>query len=462
MLSTADTIAAIASAAGSAARGIVRISGPDTLAILERCVELPPKGNPVVLESTKPVILKRTLRVPCLPGQPQSLPVDLWVWPNRASFTRQPSAEIHTFGSPPLLDAVLEELCANGARIAEPGEFTLRAFLAGRIDLAQAEAVLGVIDARDRRQLNVALEQLAGGLSGPLKELMDDLLNLLADLEAGLDFVEEDIRFISQDELQSRLADALLKTSNLLSQMGSRELEQPISRVVLVGRPNAGKSSLFNALAGQNAAIVSPQPGATRDYLLAKLDLDGLSVELVDTAGIFEAKPTDPLHCSAQSTAQAQHEQAILRILCVDSTKPFEDWELHEANIDNTLVALTKCDLERDLHKSQIDRAPLELVHTSSNTGRGLDKLKLAIRNRILNCTEGSETMAAAGIRTRDSLRLTTECLQRAHALASTTHADELIASEVRTAWTELGSILGTVYTDDLLDRIFSRFCIGK
>src|SRR5262249_27089380 len=272
------------------------------------------------------------------------LPCDLFLWPTRRSYTRQPLAEVHTFGSPPLLDAVLRALCDAGARLARPGEFTLRAFLAGRIDLMQAEAVLGVIDAADRRQLQSALEQLAGGLSRPLNGLRNDLLDLLADLEAGLDFVEEDIRFVSPEELAARLKSALDLLEQSSCQLAARGTGDGLARVALAGAPNAGKSSLFNALVGNSAAIVSAHPGTTRDYLVAKIDADGLPIELVDTAGVdttcserlpwrseissdqhrpsgsAETSAETSIAASAQARARQQREQAGLRLLCVDAT----------------------------------------------------------------------------------------------------------------------------------------------
>ena len=196
-------------------------------------------------------------------GAARSLPCDLYLWPTRRSFTRQPVAELHTLGSPPLLEALLRAACAAGARLAAPGEFTLRAFLAGRIDLVQAEAVLGVIDARDRRQLDVALAQMAGGLTRPLQNLRGDLLDLLADLEAGLDFAEEDIHFITPDDLQWRLAAAADQVARLIEQLRGRDQSAVEPRVVLVGWPNSGKSSLFNALCEGAGALVSAEPGTT-------------------------------------------------------------------------------------------------------------------------------------------------------------------------------------------------------
>ena len=201
------------------------------------------------------------------------------------SYTGQPVVEIHTLGSPPLLEIVLRSICAAGARPAGPGEFTLRAFLAGRIDLTQAEAVLGVIDAGDRHELEIALGQLAGGLARPLHRLRNKLLDLLAQVEAGFDFADEDLAFITREELDRQLAEAESDAAAILRQVDSRHESSPGVRAVLVGRPNTGKSSLFNALAGDRAALVSDHPGTTRDYLTAELDLDGVKCQLIDTAG---------------------------------------------------------------------------------------------------------------------------------------------------------------------------------
>ena len=202
---TADTIAAIATAPGGGARAIVRISGPNVAEILAGCFR--PHGEPILASARLPRVVPGEV---LLPGGPvQELPADLYFWPTCRSYTRAPLAELHTLGSPPLVAALLAAVCAAGARLAEPGEFTLRAFLAGRIDLVQAEAVLGVIDARNQRELSDALARLAGGLSAPLMELRETLLELLAHVEAGLDFVEDDIQFVAASEIQRQLDDAI-------------------------------------------------------------------------------------------------------------------------------------------------------------------------------------------------------------------------------------------------------------
>ncbi|MBI1901494.1 MAG: 50S ribosome-binding GTPase, partial [Planctomycetia bacterium] len=262
-----DTIAAIATAPGPGARGIVRVSGPGTVA----CLADFSADDGRTLESAK--VATAVAGHFRLPGLHSPLPAEVYLWPNERSYTRQPLAEVHTIGSQPLLAMLLRAVCRRGARTAEPGEFTLRAFLSGRIDLAQAEAVLGVIEAEDAEELRVALDQLAGGVTGALVQLREQLLDLLAHLEAGLDFVEEDIAFITREELTGQLAAAQATVEKAAAQMAKRSIAVERVRIVLAGWPNVGKSSLFNALAGREAAIVSPQAGTTRDYLTADEEL---------------------------------------------------------------------------------------------------------------------------------------------------------------------------------------------
>lgn len=468
MRASGDTIAAIATAPGGAARGIVRLSGPNVVPIVRRVfqsqAQQDTRDEAWSANRHARVIPGRValteLDHPVDPVDARSLPCDLYLWPTARSYTREPVAEFHTLGSPPLLEALLRAVCAAGARLAQPGEFTLRAFLAGRLDLVQAEAVLGVIDAADRRELDVALAQLAGGLTRPLAELRGSLLDLLADLEAGLDFVEEDIRFVARDELQRRLAAAASQVGQLQGQMRSRGRTEVEPLVVLVGWPNVGKSSLFNALAGRDAALVSDQPGTTRDYLAVSLSLGDANCRLVDTAG-SEPSASEPIAAAAQRLRTAQSEQARLRLLCLDATRPPNESEQTELDREGPhLVVLTKCDAVMDQSDSLRWNAA---VKTSAVTGLGLDVLRAAIRRQLQTVeSPGGQTVPATAARCQESLRLASESLKRAEELASSNSGEELIAAELRTALAELGQVVGAVYTDDLLDRIFSRFCIGK
>ncbi|NLX96959.1 MAG: tRNA modification GTPase [Rhodopirellula sp.] len=459
-----DSIAAVASPSGGAARGVLRLSGPGVIERIGRHFRA--DSGEDLSRFLFPTVLAGRLAVS--PGI--LLPCDLYLWPTARSYTGQPAAEFHTLGSRPLLDAALGMFLAAGFRLAEPGEFTMRAFLAGRLDLTQAEAVLGVIEAGDARQLDTALAQLAGGLAGPLHELRDRLLDLLAHLEAGFDFADEDLPFITQDEISSRLSEAAERVSRLARQMESRaETWEPI-RVALVGRPNVGKSSLFNALTGKAGALVFDQPGTTRDYLSAHLNLADVRCLLTDTAGIevaFDAEAQE-LSAAAQAASREQARQAHVRLLCLDGTRPLDLAErtLLEDADSRTLIVLTKCDLparEQGAGSREGRAARGPVSRTSSRTGEGIAALKSRLRAAVLAAgVADGDVVAGTAVRCHGSLGVAAECLRRALDIAQVGSAEELVAADVRVALEELGKVVGTVYTEDILDRIFSRFCIGK
>ncbi|HTM55306.1 MAG TPA: GTPase [Pirellulales bacterium] len=444
-----DTIAAIAATQG-AARGIVRLSGPDVLAILTRTLE--PCSATRLAEIREPTVISGHMR--CGGARELKLPTDVYYWPDARSYTREPLAEIHTLGSPPLVASILARVSSAGARQAQPGEFTLRAFLAGRIDLTQAEAVLGVVDARGRRQFQHALAQLAGGLSRPLQTLRDNLLDLLADLEAGLDFVEDDIQFITVDEVRSALASAATELERLAQQLADRGDQAELPRIVLVGLPNVGKSSLFNTLA-QSTALVSDQPGTTRDYLTALVQVGVFRCELVDTAGVESAAGTQ-IAAAASRRAKAERERADVELLCVDSSEPLPEWVARELTANPSgqrLVVLTKSDQPA---RSSVSGG----IQTSSVAAPGTSALTTALE-QSLNRLAG-DGASSIGRRCAESIERAGKAIFRAGQANDATAGDELVAAEVRLALEELGKTVGAVYTEDLLDRIFSRFCIGK
>lgn len=457
MLHVDDTIAAIASAPGGAARGILRVSGPEALVALCRCFTPNATAPADWSHSARPAVVAGTIDVVGLLG---TISVDAYVWPNARSYTRQPSVELHTIGSPPILDALLRTLISAGARLAQPGEFTLRAFLAGRLDLTQAEAVLGVIDARDRAELQTALEQLAGGLGSPLHRLREDLLQLLAHLEAGLDFVEEDIEFISREQLDRELGNAARQIEALVEQTGSRNLAESAYPIVLRGLPNAGKSSLLNALCGYEAAIVSEQAGTTRDYVAAEIEIGGLACVLIDTAGV-EPPTDDGIHAAAQRAAVRQHLQSRIELLCIDASRALDVWEREQLArpSDARIVVATKSDQPRE---AAIPTC-CEAINISSQTGFGLADLRGVIRGRIERLYHrDSAIVGDTAVRCLDSLQAAAESVRRAREAATLELGEELVAAEIRIALDELGRVTGAVHTDDVLDRIFSRFCIGK
>lgn len=450
---TSDTIAAIASPRQGGARGIVRISGPRTRECLDRCFSAAQWPNSVGAQRMVPGQLRcdeAALRVPC----------DLLWWPTARSYTGQPVAELHMVGCPPLMEVALETVCAAGARLADRGEFTMRAFLSGRIDLAQAEAVMGVIDARAPRQLEYALAQLAGGISRPIHNVRNDLLDLLADVEAGLDFADEDLPLQADHERACRLEQAGRHVEELARRMGARRDTSACQRVVLTGMPNTGKSSLFNALVGRSAAITSNRPGTTRDYLTAKMECNGVACELVDTAGIESLPATIPAERAAHQAAERQRQGAWLVILCLDVTRPLADGQ--QRQLEQTagiprIIALTKCDL-----MDGTARPDVRGIRTSSRTGQGIAALRERIGDMLLASRHEGPCVASTAVRCAESLRGARAAIDRACQLTAEPSTEELVAVEIRDALDQLGQVVGAVFTDDLLDRVFSKFCIGK
>lgn len=471
-LSLDDTIAALASAPGAAERGIVRISGPSIRRVLADWFE---PDDREAWQSAR-VASVHSGRLTGVSSR-QPIRVDIYDWPNRQSYTGQPLVELHLPGSPPLLETVLSRVYSHGARPARAGEFTLRAFLAGKLDLLQAEAVLGVIDAHDHHELQAALSQLAGGLSGRLSTLRRDLLELLADLEAGLDFIEEDIEFVSRCEVLGRVASAKCFVEELLRQTSDRMQSTSRSRVVLAGLPNAGKSTLFNRLTSSTTALVSPIEGTTRDFLQATVEWSGLTFDLVDTAGWEEF--AEKISEAAQHFRTEQVESADLVIWCsaanLDRTRQNLDNRLFEQTRQQSR-ACVRIQTQADLSDGTMwlrGHEPLESaifsdltdeLEVSAVTGEGLNPLADALRQSLAASRDGArQWLGMTAARCRESLECVAQALSRAEDSAGVSSiGDELIAVDIREALDHLGRILGVIYTDDILDRVFSKFCIGK
>ncbi|MEM8669761.1 MAG: tRNA modification GTPase [Planctomycetota bacterium] len=450
-----DTIVAIASPTSSAMRGVVRLSGAQLTEVLSKLL---PDQN---LDGQAAHRISVDVPLGDILG---SVPASLMWWPTRRSYTAQPSAEIHTYGSLPILTAVVRRAIESGARAARPGEFTMRAFLAGRLDLTQAEAVLGVIEAEGRGSLNHALEQLAGNLSRPLEEARSNVLDLLADVEAGLDFVDEDIEFIDSATLSIRLREIeslILKTTALMRQRGGGT-DRPL--VSLRGEPNAGKSCLFNCLTNQQAAIVSDVAGTTRDAVTCEATIAGMDVTLTDTAGL----ETTETEISQQSQRQGDRvsKSSRVRLWCVDaSRRDFEDASVRLRSVAEGEAKPSCIDLfvanKRDQTNQRTFVEPW--IPCSAITGEGIKELSDRIADAIAK-TDQQETGSVVGTaaRCRQSLELASESIDAALRLIQTNDGHELIAAELHLLAKHLGEVTGAVYTDDILDRVFSRFCIGK
>jgi len=439
-----DTLVALSSAAGPGARAIVRLSGPRTRDVIDRVFR--------ASEGLTPPARQLTPGSLALSGVPSPLPATLYFFPGPRSYTGQDLAELHTIGSPPLVERLVADLLNAGARPALPGEFTLRAFLAGKKDLPQAEAVNAVIGAGNDADLQAALVQMAGGVTRPLAILRDDLLNLLADLEAALDFADEHIEFVGKTETVARLDAAMNQLTALTRQLDDRTLSGRAIRVALVGLPNAGKTTLFNALSGGDA-LVSPIPGTTRDYLSKRLEVGGVLVELIDTAGWHNS--TDTIEEQSQHLGRAAAAEADIILWCD------EHGEFADTGAERLLATgadLIRVRTKADLPKSQ--RGAKSDVACSVTLSGGLIELARILTERVMALARPA--LAPSQSRCRHHIAVCTNHLHGARDHVAADDPPELAAGALRAALGQLGELTGTIYTNDLLDRIFSRFCIGK
>lgn len=439
LASLEELIVAPGSAPGASPRAVVRLSGQGAVALTLEWFEGAAPPKPGHWESG-------ALR---FPGVEQPIPVLAAVWGAGKSYTGQEMAEWHLPGSPALVDIALEAVRLRGARLAEPGEFTRRAFLSSRIDLPRAEALMGLAGASTPDDLRQALDQHAGGLSEPLSKLHEALLDLLADLEAGLDFAEEDIDILPADQLLVRLAGLLAHATLAWRKLETRGDSSRRPRVALVGMPNAGKSRLFNLLTGSEA-LVSPVAGTTRDWLAAPMKLGGsIEIELIDTAGL--GVTADPLAEAVRASTVALLRQVDLLVVCHPADS-IERISLDLLPDIPSMEIITRADTS--------ETREWEIPACSSVTGEGLGRLVEVMTERIgeLANRRGAPHLA----RSREQLEKLVGRLRAAHAIALDDEGSELVALELRHALDSLGEIAGTITSDDLLGRVFSRFCIGK
>ena len=494
---TTDTIVAIATAPGRGGIGVVRLSGPQALAIGEAVCgqSLPPRQGVFCAFRDSATVLDRGIAL---------------AFPAPASFTGEDVVELQAHGSPVVLDMLLRACCGLGARLARPGEFSERAFLNGKMDLAQAEAVADLIASTTESGARSAARSLQGAFSRAVDALMEDVVSLRVFVEAAIDFPEEEIDFLKQGEVGQKLEALLQKLGDVTDAARQGSLIQQGMKLVIAGKPNAGKSSLLNALSGQDAAIVAATAGTTRDVLRENVQVDGLPLHIVDTAGLRDSE--EAIEQEGVRRAWKEMETADRILLVVDSNESAgstgegesartagegestgaarrdvrELWpELQEpplASIPLTIIH-NKCDLtgeqpgisgrgpNANIQTSATDEQPgisgreprgdATIVTLSAKTGAGIDLLKKHL-TQAAGFDADTEPPFLARRRHLDALERARTCLEQAQAQMANHGAGELVAEDLRHCHDNLGEITGAMSSDDLLGHIFSSFCIGK
>lgn len=452
-----DTIAAIATPLGEGGLAIIRLSGPQALAVAERCfTPAGPHAPKPTAASTHTLHYGHVVR-----GRQRLDEALLAVMRAPRTFTREDTVEITCHGGLLAAKTVLDAVLAAGARLAQPGEFTRRAFLNGRIDLAQAEAVADLIHSRTELALQAANEQLAGKLSRRINLLRDDLMHALAHIEADLDFPEEDIAPDTRDQLLGRLERGVTFMDELLRTANEGQLLRRGIRAAIVGRPNVGKSSLLNQLLGRDRAIVSPAPGTTRDTIEETANIRGLPVVFVDTAGLRDAHDEIELEGIRRSHEAVTHAELILHVLDVSEPLHAEDAQfLAGLRQKKGIVVGNKSDLPRRMH---LPTVTTPFVEISCLHGQGIEALKDAIKELVWAGEIRSDMLEVMiNARHQDALRRAREATVRAADALRDEVPLDLVAVDLRAATNAIGEVVGQTATEDLLDAIFREFCIGK
>jgi tRNA modification GTPase len=443
-----DTIVAISTPPGRGGIGIVRLSGPAARTIAEPLLKL-----------RHPLASAQARFAEILDNTGETLDEAVVTYFEKPhSYTSEDIIEIAAHGSPVLLDHLVRQCLAAGARLAEPGEFTQRAFLSGRLDLTQAEAVSDLIEASTLHQARIAAQQLGGSLSRQITPIKQQLTTLIAALEAGIDFAEDDIDLLPATEITAQIAAIQAPLTSLEQTFSYGRIVREGFTLALVGRPNVGKSSLFNRLIERDRAIVTATPGTTRDLVTERVSLEGIPVELIDTAGL--RKSTDEAESIGIAKSREAMAEADIVLLVLDATAP-----IHEED-EAAIAALTTRPFLIVINKSDLAPATLLSKHprleTSALTGAGIPELRRAILSLLTRETPGAETALLTNLRHQQAVSAALTALARAQQAVAVTIPHEMILLDLYEALNALDALTGTTTSDDILNLIFSKFCIGK
>lgn len=455
-----DTIAAVATPPGEGGVAIVRMSGPQAEQIAGKIFSRANRKNGALRSHT---LHHGAVRDPKTGEVLDEVLLALMRKPR--SYTGEDVAEINCHGGPLLTRRILQLVLSCGARHADPGEFTKRAFLNGRLDLAQAEAVLDVIQARTETGMKLAVQQMHGGLSKWVTGLREELLDILAQVEAAIDFPEEDIELLQREELVQKIVNLREKIAGIVSSYEWGRLFREGAKVCIAGRPNVGKSSLLNGLLGEERVIVAAMPGTTRDVIEESVNLGGLPVILWDTAGIRESD--DPVESAGIEFSRRRLEAADVTLVVLDGSTDLNAEDaliLNAVNGKKGLLVINKSDLPQRLDAALIAAeagTDKESVFVSARDGKGIGELKNALRELLLD-TPTEPEVVLTNLRHKAALEKSIDGLNASVRAIRSGMAPDLVMVDLAEAKDGLAEVIGSVFHDDILEHIFTKFCIGK
>lgn len=454
-----DTIAAVATAPGEGGIGIIRISGEKSKEILSR----------IFVPAAASEIVNRRMTYGHIRDSEDGRIVDevLCVYMQAPkTYTAEDVVEINCHGGMVPLRRTLQLVLENGARMAEPGEFTKRAFLNGRLDLSQAEAVIDVIKAKTDKTFDVAMNQLEGVFSARIKEIRKKLVDILVNVTVNIDYPDEDIEEITYENLEQDLYSVRKDIENLLKSAQTGKIIQEGLAVSIIGKPNVGKSSLMNNLLGEGRAIVTEIPGTTRDTIEEHLSVRGIPVRLTDTAGI--RRTDDIIEQMGIEKSKEAFNQADLVIFILDSSRELSEEDREIINLINpekTVVILNKADLSSVLIKKDIEEMipEVSVIEASMTTGEGISSIEDKIVSMVYGGSVSQQSsVMVTNVRHRDNLQKAEKSLTDAAAMTQMKEALEFIEIDISSAYESLGEIIGETVRDDIINEVFARFCLGK
>ncbi|MEG0774850.1 tRNA uridine-5-carboxymethylaminomethyl(34) synthesis GTPase MnmE [Clostridium sp.] len=454
-----DTIAAIATSLGEGGIAIIRVSGDKALSIVSKIF----KGkNGKSLDDIKPYTMRYGYIVDENNEHIDEVIVSFMKGPR--SFTAEDTVEVNCHGGVVATNKILNEVIKNGARVAEPGEFTKRAFLNGRIDLSQAEAVIDIIRAKTELSMKSALVQSEGGISKEIRKLRDTLLSTIAHIEATVDYPEDDLEEVTAEAAVSELKDIKDNIENLINTSDEGKILREGLSTVIVGKPNVGKSSLLNALIRENRAIVTDIPGTTRDVIEEYINISGVPIKIVDTAGIRETD--DVVEKIGVERSKGKIDEADLVLLILDSSRSLDDEDreiIEHIKEKKYIILLNKSDLDGKIDKDDLKALNSKyILEISAKTGEGLKEVKNIIKDLFFKGEIDTNNIIITNTRHKEALFRSMESIESAIDTLINTFAIDLASIDIRNAWTYLGEITGDSLEENIIDKIFKEFCLGK